>query len=208
MNRKEFLKRVFSYGTALIAGSLMKFGRSSVVMAEEKKGGEVADGSVNPAETPCEEKVDFAKNWIKRFMNVMDKNLDEETRKKIMTNCGKECFCSAHSEVKWPNQGIETVDLYLGQIGALFGKENAHREGNKIYFNHIMNPSRGLKIEDGYCLCPLIEDGPEGLSPTYCLCSTGYIKEMFERMMGQPVKVKLLESLRRGGKKCRFLIHI
>ena len=207
MNRKEFLKKLFHYGTVLIAGSLMKFGKPSVVMADDKKGSEAADGIVNPAETRCEKKVDFAKNWVKRFMNVMDNNLDEKTRKKIMENCGKECFCSAHSEVKWPNQGIETVDKYLRQIEALYGKENAYREDNKIYFNYIQNP-KGLKIEDGYCLCPLTEDGPEGLSPTYCFCSTGYVKELFERMMGQTVKVELLESLRRGGKKCRFLIHI
>lgn len=207
MNRKEFLRRVFSYGTVLIAGGLMKFGRSSSVLAEETKGGEAVEGPVNPAETPCEEKVDFSKKWIKRFMNVMDKNLDEETREKIMEDCGKECFCAAHSEVNWPNQGIETVDLFLKQMETMFGKENAYRDGKKVYYNYMQNP-RGLKIEDGYCLCPLTEDGPEGLSPTYCICSTGYVKEMFERMMGQPVEVELLESLRRGGKKCRFLIQI
>ncbi len=207
MNRKEFLKSVFNYGTVLTVGALMKFGQSSVVMADGKKEGETTDGPVNPAETPCEKKVDFAKRWIKRFMNVMDKNLDENTRKRIMENCGKECFCSAHSEVKWPNQGIETVDLFLQQMETLFGKENAYRDGKKIFYNYVQNP-KGLKIEDGYCLCPLTEDGPEGLSPTYCICSTGYVKEMFERMMGQPVEVELLESLRRGGKKCKFLIHI
>lgn len=207
MNRKEFLRRMFSYGTVAIVGVLTKFGRSSVAMADGKKRGKAAERTVNPAETPCEEKVDFAKKWIKRFMNVMDKNLDEKTRKEIMEKCGEECFCSAHSRVTWPKQGIETVDMNLRQIGALYGKENAYREGKKIYFNYIQNP-RGLKIANGYCLCPLTEDGPENLSPTYCICSTGYVKEMFERMMGQPVKVELLESLHRGGKKCRFLIHI
>ncbi len=207
MNRKEFLKKVFNYGTLFLTGSLMKFGKPLVAMAEGEKGGEHTAWKLNPAETPCEKKVDFAKSWVKRFMSVMDKNLDEETRKKIMESCGKECFCAYNGAATWPKKGIETVDQYLQQIGALFGKENAYREGNKIYYNYNQNPN-GLKIADGYCLCPLTEDGPEGLSPTYCICSTGYVKEMFDRMMGKPVKVELLESLRRGGKKCRFLIHI
>ena len=207
MNRKEFLRRVFSYGTVFIAGTLMKFGQSSVVIAEEKKGGKAAGGTVNPAETSCEKKVDFAKKWIKRFMNVMDKNLDEKARREIMESCGKECYCAYYGAAASSNQGIEAVDLFLRQIETQFGKENAHRDGKKIYFNYIQNP-KGLKIEDGYCLCPLTEDGPEGLSPTYCICATGYVKEMFERMMGQSVRVELLESLRSGGKKCRFLIHI
>jgi predicted hydrocarbon binding protein len=90
---------------------------------------------------------------------------------------------------------------------ARYGKENSYRDSNTVYYNYIQN-SKGLKIEDGYCLCPLTEDGPAGLSPTYCICSTGYVKEMFERMMGESVEVELLESLRRGGKKCRFLIQI
>ena len=185
----------------------MKLGQSSIVMADEKKGGQAAGGVANPAETTCREKVDFAKSWLKRLMNVMDENLDEGTRKKIMENCGKECFCTYNGTAAIPNPGIEAVDRYLDKLAKLYGKENANRDGNKIYFNYVQNP-KGLKIEDGYCLCPLTEDGPEGLSPTYCICSTGYVKEMFERIVGKPVKVELLESLRRGGKKCRFLIRI
>ena len=207
MNRKTFLKRTIGYGIALITGTMTKLGYSSTAMADEKIENEPNAGPGNPAETPCGEKVDFAKSWVKRFMNVMDENLDETTRKKIMETCGKECFCSAHSTASWPNPGIETTDKYLAKLAELFGKENAYRDGNKIYFSYIQN-SKGLKIEDGYCLCPLTEDGPEGLSPTYCICSTGYVKEMFERLTGKPVTVELLESLRRGGKKCRFLIRI
>jgi hypothetical protein len=132
MNRKEFLKRVFSYGTILAAGSLMKFGKPAVAMADEKKKSEARGVTANPAETTCEKKVDFAKKWIKRFMNVMDKNLDKKTRQAIMENCGKECFSTYHGEATFPKQGIETIDLYLKQIGALFGKENAYREDKKF----------------------------------------------------------------------------
>jgi len=42
------------------------------------------------------------------------------------------------------------------------------------------------------------------LSPTYCLCSVGYVREMHERVLGRPVEVELADSVLRGGKRCRF----
>ncbi len=81
------------------------------------------------------------------------------------------------------------------------------REGDVVYFNYRGNPA-GLQIADGYCLCPLVEDGPADLSPTYCHCSVGYVAYMFERSTGRPTRVELLESLRGGGKACRFAVHV
>jgi hypothetical protein len=77
-----------------------------------------------------------------------------------------------------------------------------------VYFNYVGNP-KGLKISDGYCLCPMIEDKPDILSPTYCQCSVGYVKYMFQRLITyKPVQVDLLESLRSGGKACRFKVTL
>jgi len=77
-----------------------------------------------------------------------------------------------------------------------------------VYFNYVGNP-KGLKIADGYCLCPMLENGPPALSPTYCYCSVGYVGFMFHKLItGKPVQVELLESLRGGGKACRFKVII
>jgi hypothetical protein len=35
----------------------------------------------------------------------------------------------------------------------------------------------------------------------------GYVAYLFERNLGRPVRVELLESLRGGGKACRFAVH-
>jgi predicted hydrocarbon binding protein len=57
-------------------------------------------------------------------------------------------------------------------------------------------------------MCPVVESGPTELSRTYCQCSAGYVKEVFERMTGLPCRVEVLESLRTGGTRCRFKIDI
>lgn len=55
------------------------------------------------------------------------------------------------------------------------------------------------------CLCPMAEARKGGqLSPTYRLCSVGYVKEMHERMLGRPVEVELVGSALQGGARCKF----
>jgi len=44
--------------------------------------------------------------------------------------------------------------------------------------------------------------------PTYCHRSVGYVAYMFERATGRPTRVDLLESLRGGGKACRFAVQV
>jgi predicted hydrocarbon binding protein len=81
-------------------------------------------------------------------------------------------------------------------------------EGSLVYFDYVGNPQTGVKVANGFCLCPLVEKGPEGLSGTYCECSIGYVNAMFEHVGGKSVRVELLESLKRGGRGCRFKIHL
>lgn len=102
----------------------------------------------------------------------------------------------------------EEIDKLISEWQKNLGKENIFREGSTVFFNYVGNP-KGLKISDGYCLCPLIENKPETLSPTYCQCSVGYVGYMFQRLIThKPVQVELLESLRSGGKACRFKVAI
>ncbi len=154
-------------------------------------------------ETPINEKMNFAQIWVKRFFDVLDSQLDESTRKKLMEENGKRCFQGSSPSTEPPIKPEEFVQKMQGWVG----KENCRMEGNIVYFNYVSNP-RGLRVADGYCLCPIVEKGPEGLSGTYCQCSVGYVHAMFEKATGKKVSVELLESLKRGGKGCKFKITL
>lgn len=195
MNRKEFLK--ISSGFGLVCGCAG--GLASAVPDKQ------SDGTPS-ALTPCDEKVTFTKGWVKRFFDVMDGELDEKTRKKIMEMNGKACY-SLHYKKGSRKKLDMDIDTYVKRLAEYVGKENCYREGSKVIFTYVKNP-RGLKIEDGYCLCPMVEDGPKDLSASFCYCSVGYVKEMFSRVLPQPPRVELLASLRRGDKRCRFEIHV
>ena len=96
----------------------------------------------NPLETPCEEKVDFTKQWIKRFMDILDENLENETRKNIMMMNGRECAKSAYGEVSNVTKSLsyEEIDSGIAEWQKVIGKENIYREGDLIFFSYVRNP--------------------------------------------------------------------
>lgn len=81
-------------------------------------------------------------------------------------------------------------------------------EGNVIYFQYSSAAETGLPSPDDQCLCPLVETKPAGLSPTFCNCSLGYVKEMHEQIFKKPVEVELLASVLRGDPRCKFKITV
>ena len=154
--------------------------------------------------TPIDKRMAFAQTWAKRMMDNLDKEVDEPTRTRLMQANGRSCFLGSGRK---PFEGgldafIEAVKKWSGD-----GPPPIRREGDVVYFDYVANPA-GLKVADGWCLCPLVERGPDGLSGTFCECSVGYVREMFSQVTGNPVRVELLESLKRGGKACRFRIHL
>ncbi len=191
MDRKYFLKScgVFGIGSCFLPGMI------DALAASTPEG---------PPVTSCEEKQEFAQKWVKRFFDTFDESLDQPKRKEIMERCGKACF---QGSIQGRTITPADIDIFIGEINKYAGEVAAERDGNVVDFHYVGNP-RGLKVTDGYCLCPLVESGPAGLSGTFCDCSVGYVKEMFKTYTGRSVTVDLLESLKRGDKGCRFRITL
>ncbi len=79
-----------------------------------------------------------------------------------------------------------------------------------IYFGWAgkQNPM-GLSLKEGYCMCPIFESDHKNVSPTFCSCSAGYVKEMMERGTGWDAsEVEVVKSLKKGDKDCQFKITL
>ena len=126
-----------------------------------------------------------------------------------MQACGRACHINAFGVASEEPPPPDALDNFLSAYQNR-GETEIRRDGNTVYYQYgssEQNPY-GLRLLDGYCMCPVVESGPVELSPTYCQCSAGYVKEMFERLTGSPCRVEVLESLRSGGSACRFKIDI
>ncbi len=198
MNRKQFLARSAQAGAccaaALFAGSMEA--RTSKQQASE------------PKVTPCDRKVESGQKVIRRIISQLDAQLDEASRTKIMEACGRACYTGAHGPRPAAQPGPQDVEKFLDGMRKYLGKDGVQQQGSQtiVYFRYTSNP-QGLKTADGYCLCPIFENAPKDVSPTFCNCSLGYVKEIFERRTGKPVTVQLTNSVLRGGKTCEFTVR-
>lgn len=201
ISRKDFLANVGKYcaGTCLCAavGGLNK-------LYAQEEGPKMSEPEKKPR---SEERIAFAEKWVKRFIDVLDNNLDENTRKKIMMANGKACLLAWYKEIGRQVKPV-TLEQFTNWIKNKVKDGSYQCEGNVIYFQYMSAAETGLPSDEGACLCTLVETKPEGLSGTYCHCSVGYVKEMHEQYLGRPVEVELIESVLRGGKRCRFKITV
>ena len=136
----------------------------------------------------------FKEDWINTFMEKLDTQLSESERIKLMVSCGREC-ASRHM--------IQRIQTYKGEIEKFvnvmaghLGKENSFVEDGVVHWGY------------NKCLCHLVDQGPDRLSETFCHCSKGWILEVFETITGNPVKVDILQTIKRGASSCQFLIYL
>ena len=208
MDRKDFLRKTFTAGIACCGAGATLFGFSlkakNLEISDEQKPrhwvNELEEKMIKGSETPAEFKVQKSEKWIRDLMDNMESILDVPTMKNLMQACGRSCYIDAFGVAPKEKPTLEEAERYISYFESK-GYE-VKKEGNKttIIYNwgrDHQNP-QGLIMSDGYCMCPLVEDGPKDLSGTFCNCSAGYVKEIFERSTGRTAHVEILDSLREG----------
>jgi hypothetical protein len=201
MNRKQFLGTVGLCGMG--SCSCILGGKAASLLAQEPK----PDAPQPTKKARSQERIEFAEKWVTRFFDVLDANLDQETRKTIMMANGRVCFLEWVKETGKQIKPV-TLEQFAAWVKANVKDDTYRVDGNTVYMQYTSAAETGQPSKEGACLCPFIESKPAGLSPTYCLCSVGYVKVMHEMRFGRPVEVELLDSALKGGKRCRFKITV
>jgi predicted hydrocarbon binding protein len=128
------------------------------------------------------------------LMAGLDEHVDPETLAKVLEQCGRQC--QSQSFVKKARRICEKskdIGDFLDKFGKVY--KHLHIEGGSVY---IVYPK---------CYCPIVSKIPPGkLSATYCNCSRGWAKALFEGALKRPVEVNMEESIKQGDKQCRFKI--
>jgi len=201
LNRKQFL----ATSAKLCAGTCFcaMMGGSGALNADDN-----SSGNETKTEKPRSQKrIEFAENWLKRFMDVLNDNLDTATFEKIMEDNGRRCF-SAWVDETGRQVSTATLEQFTQWVNENVKDDTFKVEGNVIYFQFTSAAETGEASKAGQCLCSFTETKPEGLSPKYCQCSVGYVKEWFSRKFGHPVEVELVTSVLRGDDWCKFKITV
>lgn len=137
--------------------------------------------------------------WIKKLMEGIDSEVDEDIRAKILEGCGRSCVSRSFiGEMKDAYEESKDVDGLLERINEAWESAGAKAR--------MKREEDGIYAEYGECYCPLVKDYLEELSPSWCQCSQGWLMELFESVLGKPVQVELEKSVKHGEDLCRFKI--
>jgi hypothetical protein len=217
LNRKEFISTLskIGAGTCMCAAAASMHaavgGRTSSSRPAQTATAPKALDQTYPGDKSIEraaKRMEFGDGWVRRFFATIDRTLDGPTRRKLMIGNGQSCF-AAHAGPPKQQPGPDAVEKFLTWISEK-GKERGYSiDGKVISFEFVASAETDQASPRRICLCPMAEGQvPNKISPTYCLCSVGYVKEMHERRLGRPVEVELVDSVLRGGTRCRFRMTV
>ncbi len=134
------------------------------------------------------------KKWVRNLIAGLDEYIDPETRTLILERCGRDCITGKMIE-RAREVYSESEDLkdFLRRYSGV--NSHLHVEKGSVY---LIYPK---------CYCPTVKDIPAGqLSATYCDCSMGWAKALFEGGTGRQVEVAREASIINGDRECRFRI--
>ena len=186
MQRKDFLKSCslgmcscFAF-TALVP---------KAIKAQEKTEEE------SPEVKKLKGQMEFVHKRFATLLGLLNTEMDDEERVKMFEELGRTCS----SEYKETYMKFENnLPGFLDEIRGKWVKEaNYDKENQTIELI-------GTKSDD--CFCPLAK---KSITPeSFCECSKGWQKGVFEAITGKKVKATVLESVLRGGERCSFKIQM
>ena len=139
----------------------------------------------------------FVENWLADLLESMDKNLDRETQEKIVGNCGVACFNRYQFKKDIAINGSGDLDRLIESYKKNF---EIWKEGETLHIRY------GEVSKD--CYCPAANYRAPKPNDIHCECTRNTHKTIFETALGKPFRVEILESLRRGGKTCHFIVYL
>ncbi len=198
MNRKEFLFDSLKLGLGCCA---MGFSAAHT-SAAEKGPAAVAPGpptAEDPELVRLRREKDFTDNWLADLLETINTQLDEPAKIKLMEGCGRGCYrrhAFKHEVVK--NAAGTPEGLVASYKAHGFG--GVQLEGTDIHIRYG-NVQKG-------CYCPVLRGKDEPTSELHCHCTKATHQSIIELALGRPVKIEILETLRRGGERCHFVAHL
>ena len=187
-----------------------------------KQQGEIMKGlQAIEIETPLEEKY----KWLVGVLKKLEDVTTESQRYDIISGCAHFFLEEMILELKQVYEDvrkissnvIEAIDKTLEYMKTHKGWGAVPiRKGNVLYttknpanpkaFKEAKTHSERIKA---YCFCPIIRNFLDQDVPiTFCNCGAGWPKQLWEGVLGQPLKNELVKSLTKGDEECQFAIHL
>jgi hypothetical protein len=132
-------------------------------------------------------------DWVKSSMERLEHTFPPDVVKQIRMSCQ----CGYGMDEK-----LELVQNLYSTAQNLedFANCEASREAG------LFSKDEVLYLQFPFCPCPMLASVDRLPTRTWCHCTTGYSKVLFEKVFGCEVEVELLESIKAGDAVCLMKI--
>jgi len=145
--------------------------------------------------TLAETAENIVRRWLPALIDGLDECTSEEQRIKILEVCGRACGEPDLQEVRRIRDEARDREHLLQLIN-----ERIPWCGEWVW------EDGKIRTVCAACGCHLVVEGYLENSPTFCLCSKGWVKAVFTEALGEEVEVELLKAIGRGDECCEFLV--
>lgn len=155
--------------------------------------------------------------WIKDMLTRLDQRAKNYEKYEVLSCCAHDFSRKRIEKLKSLYKKTGDIDKILEVMHKDYTwYENPKRKGNKIYVTKIPYNREGFEKAKSpeekklnYCHCPLVRNHfDEGISPTFCNCSAGWYRQLWEGILERPVRISILKSLLKGDQNCQFEISL
>ena len=145
----------------------------------------------------CEPADDTGSNadWVKRTMRCLEDRFPFETVKKIRMNC--QCGYGMDEKLALIRELLSTAS----NLEEFVSSEKANTAG-------LFCKDGELFLQFKFCPCPMLAEVDKLETATWCQCTTGYSKVLFEKAFNCAVDVELLKSIKIGDPVCLMKITL
>ena len=131
--------------------------------------------------------------WVKNTMRRLENRFSPEKVKTIRMNC--QCGYAMDEKRKL----VESLMEGANSLEDFANNKRAHAAGLSLINGE-------LHLQFPFCPCPMVAQVDKLETNTWCQCTTGYSKVLFEKAFGCPVDVELLKSIKMGDEICLMKI--
>jgi predicted hydrocarbon binding protein len=132
--------------------------------------------------------------WVRNTMRRLEENFDFSTLKLIRMNC--QCGYKMDEKLQLLRQLINSSSSLEDLVN--------HKDAIDAGLYYIKG---NLYLQFLYCPCPMLAEVDKIETNTWCQCTTGYSKVLFEKAFNCKVEVDLLKSVKMGDEICLMKIN-
>lgn len=164
-----------------------KLYRKILEFDDDAAAGEISRAAPLSADADATEKA----AWVAAISAGLEKRFDEPTIKSIRMGC----HCNEEGRLPEMKQWLRGLYRESSSVDEFVDKVNAH--------------GAGWYMEDGAiytkfltCECYMVQSVEHLDTRTWCYCTEGYTRELFEYVFEQPVESELVQSIKMGHEYC------